>query len=103
MGCLRMSWWTGAVQRSGSGVRAIAMGCTCGTVGGDTRFLTMGAAASDAERRDAPTPGDRRPSFSSFLPCPSLHTGLTLSRIAGEGGEYNAPGEGQPPDTPVST
>jgi len=30
------------------------------TVGGDTRFLTMGTAASGAERRDAPTPGDSR-------------------------------------------
>jgi len=33
------------------------MGFTFVMVGGDTRFLTMGAAASGAERRDAPTPG----------------------------------------------
>jgi hypothetical protein len=37
-------------------------------------------------------------------PFPSLHTGPTLSRIAGEGGECHEPGEGQPPNTPwVST
>ena len=36
------------------------MGFTFVTVGGDTRFLTMGAAASGAEMRDAPTPGDSR-------------------------------------------
>jgi len=36
------------------------MGFTFVTVGGDTRFLTMGAAASGAEMRDAPKPGDSR-------------------------------------------
>jgi hypothetical protein len=34
------------------------MGFTFVTVGGDTRFLTMGAAAAVAEMRDAPKPGD---------------------------------------------
>jgi 4-hydroxy-2-oxoheptanedioate aldolase len=38
--------------------KAIAMGFTFVTVGGDTRFLTMGAAAAVAEMRDAPKPGD---------------------------------------------
>jgi 2-keto-3-deoxy-L-rhamnonate aldolase RhmA len=39
--------------------KAIATGFTFVTVGGDTRFLTTGTAASGAARRDAPTPGDR--------------------------------------------
>ena len=55
-----MPWWAEAVQRCGEGVSAIAMGFTFITVGGDTRFLMMGAAASGAERRDAPKPGDSR-------------------------------------------
>jgi 4-hydroxy-2-oxoheptanedioate aldolase len=38
--------------------KAIAMGFTFVTVGGDTRFLSMGAAAAIAEMRDAPKPGD---------------------------------------------
>jgi len=38
--------------------KAIAMGFTFVTVGGDTRFLTMGAASAVAEMRDAPKPGD---------------------------------------------
>jgi 4-hydroxy-2-oxoheptanedioate aldolase len=38
--------------------KAIAMGFTFVTVGGDTRFLTMGAAAAVAEMRDSPKPGD---------------------------------------------
>jgi 4-hydroxy-2-oxoheptanedioate aldolase len=38
--------------------KAIAMGFTFVTVGGDTRFLSMGAAAAVAEMRDAPKPGD---------------------------------------------
>ena len=37
--------------------KAIAMGFTFVTVGGDTRFVTMGAAATVAEMRDAPKPG----------------------------------------------
>ena len=44
----------------GEVVRTIALVFTCVTVGGDTRFLTMGAAASGAEMRDAPKPGDSR-------------------------------------------
>jgi hypothetical protein len=53
-------WWAAAVQRCGYVVSTTAMGFTFVTVGGDTRFLTMGAAASDAEMRDAPKPGDSR-------------------------------------------
>ena len=37
--------------------KAIEMGFTFVTVGGDTRFVTMGAAAAVAEMRDAPKPG----------------------------------------------
>src|SRR5205807_7369463 len=37
--------------------KMIAMGFTFVTVGGDTRFVTMGAAAAVAEMRDAPKPG----------------------------------------------
>ena len=37
--------------------KAIAMGFTFVTVGGDTRFVTMGAAAAVAEMRDKPKPG----------------------------------------------
>ena len=37
--------------------KMIAMGFTFVTVGGDTRFVTMGAAATVAEMRDAPKPG----------------------------------------------
>src|SRR5437763_10028220 len=37
--------------------KAIEMGFTFVTVGGDTRFLTTGAAAAVAEMRDAPKPG----------------------------------------------
>ena len=38
--------------------KAIAMGFTFVTVGGDTRFLTMGGQAAVAEMKDAPKPGD---------------------------------------------
>ena len=38
--------------------KMIAMGFTFVTVGGDTRFVTMGAAAAVAEMRNAPKPGD---------------------------------------------
>jgi 4-hydroxy-2-oxoheptanedioate aldolase len=37
--------------------KMIEMGFTFVTVGGDTRFVTMGAAATVAEMRDAPKPG----------------------------------------------
>ena len=37
--------------------KAIEMGFTFVTVGGDTRFVTLGAAAAVAEMRDAPKPG----------------------------------------------
>jgi 4-hydroxy-2-oxoheptanedioate aldolase len=37
--------------------KMIAMGFTFVTVGGDSRFLTMGAQAAVAEMRDAPKPG----------------------------------------------
>ena len=37
--------------------KMIAMGFTFVTVGGDTRFVTMGAAAAVAEMRDKPKPG----------------------------------------------
>src|SRR5437764_1748385 len=60
-----MPWWAEAVQRGGSGVRAIALVFTCVTVGGDTRFLTMGAAASGAARHDAPIPGDSRSPYGA--------------------------------------
>ena len=41
--------------------KAIEMGFSFVTVGGDTRFVTMGAAAAVAEMRDgAPKPGRRR-------------------------------------------
>ena len=38
--------------------KMIAMGFTFVTVGGDNRFLTMGAQAAVAEMKDAPKPGD---------------------------------------------
>jgi 4-hydroxy-2-oxoheptanedioate aldolase len=37
--------------------KAISMGFTFVTVGGDNRFLTMGAQAAVAEMKDAPKPG----------------------------------------------
>src|SRR5579885_2461215 len=38
--------------------KMIGMGFTFVTVGGDTRFITMGAAQAVAEMKDAPKPGD---------------------------------------------
>jgi 4-hydroxy-2-oxoheptanedioate aldolase len=38
--------------------KAIGMGFTFVTVGGDTRFVTMGAAATVADMKNAPKPGD---------------------------------------------
>ncbi len=38
--------------------KGIGMGFTFVTVGGDTRFVTTGAAATVAEMRNAPKPGD---------------------------------------------
>ena len=71
------------------------MGFTCVTVGGDTRFLTMGAAASGAARRDAPTPGDRSsPSCAETLPLPIAAYRSPLSRNVGEAGECHEPGAG---------
>ena len=81
------------------------MGFTGVTGGSATRCLTMGTATAGAERRNTPTPGARsRPACAEPLPFPLLHTGLTRSRNAGEGGACTASGAGQPPKTPcVST
>src|ERR1700704_6358748 len=47
---------------------ALAMGFTCVTVGGDTRCLTMDAAASGTARHDASIPGEHRPACAETLP-----------------------------------
>ena len=62
--------------------KAIAMGFTFVTVGGDTRFLTMGAAAAVAEMRDAPKPGatararTERTAAAPDAPLPGLDPGI---------------------------
>jgi hypothetical protein len=82
----------------------LAMGFTCVTVGGDTRCLTMDAAASGTARHDASIPGEHCPSCAETSPLPSLYTGAILVSMAGEDGACHEPDAGQPPTTPwVST
>jgi hypothetical protein len=69
VGCVPMPGWAAAGQRCGEGGSTLAMGFLGVTVGGDPRCLTMGTA-SGAERRDAPTPGDRRPACAETLSLP---------------------------------